>query len=375
MMYLFLFISSIYILLIISFIIGFDKIPITQNKNGPPKNTFSIVIPFRNEARNLPSLLNSLSTINYSKKLFEIILVNDSSNDKFQPIIDDFTKSNPAIKFLLVNNERSSNSPKKDAITTAIGISKFEWIITTDADCIIPTFWLQQFNQFIEEENPLFISAPVKFKKGNSFLFHFQNLNFTSLIGSTIGGFGIHKPIMCNGANLCYHKDTFNLLNGFSGNTAIASGDDVFLLEKMYKAYPNKTKFLKSEEAIVETNPEKTINSFLNQQIRWASKSAAYKSNFSKFVGSTVLAINLILIVLLIATIITPFLWKYLLIIFIQKIIVDFILINKTSSFLSNTQSFKHFVVTSIIYPFFIVFTGILSLFKSYTWKGRIFKK
>ena len=366
-------ISLLYLLLIMAFIFGMKKSKVVKNENAVPKNRFSIVIPFRNEAHNLPNLLNSLSALNYPSELFEILLVNDDSQDNFNLILEEFKNQN--LNLHLIQNVRKTKSPKKDAINTAINFSNFEWIITSDADCIVPKLWLQLFNQFIEDEKPVFISAPVKFSPQNSMLFHFQNLNFISLMGSTIGGFGIHKPFMCNGANLCYRKDAFFEVNGFADNTSIASGDDIFLLEKMLKIYPKKVKFLKSKEAIVETNSENTWKVFLNQQIRWASKSVSYKNPFAKFVGIAVFLENLTVLILGISAMLFPQNWLYFIPVFTLKILVDFILIAQTSVFLKNTKSLKYYIPLSLLYPFFIVFTGCLSTFKSYDWKGRSFKK
>ena len=375
MIYVALSISIIYIILIISLIKGFDKIAVFENKNSSPKSTFSIAIPFRNEVDNLPNLLNSLARIDYPKELFEIMLVNDASQDHFQPLISQFTIQNPEINLTLINNKRSTKSPKKDAITTAINHAKFDWIVTTDADCTVPVNWLLLFNQFIEEEKALFISAPVKFKEEKSLLYHLQNLHFISLIGSTIGGFGLRKPFLCNGANLCYHKETFLELKGFEGNTSIASGDDVFFLEKMQQSYPHKTGFLKTFDGLVETKAITSWKQFLNQQIRWASKSTAYRNRFSMIVGLTVLSMNLILVILGVFAIIFPLFWNFFLWSLALKSIVDLILIFKTSYFLNITNSLKYFLGICVIYPFFIVLIGLLSLVKSYTWKGRIFKK
>jgi cellulose synthase/poly-beta-1,6-N-acetylglucosamine synthase-like glycosyltransferase len=375
MILLLVFISLLYFTIIVFFIIGFNKIAITNNYKTKPHYTFSIIIPFRNEAKNLPILLSSLLKINYPPHLFEIILVNDGSEDDYQQIISTFCKLNPNLNLRVINSERQTGSPKKDAIKTAVKGSKHDWIVTTDADCEVPPNWLELFNQVIEEKEVLFISAPVKFREKNSLLFHFQNLNFISLIGSTIGSFGIHKPIMCNGANLCYNKEAFFKINGFDGNSDIPSGDDVFLLEKMNSSFPGKTYYLKSKEAIVKTNAEKNTISFYNQQVRWAGKSTAYNSIFSKIVGISVLLINATLIILLISSITNPVYWKTLITIFSLKLFIDFILIYKTSSFLNNTSSLKHFLITSTIYPFFVTYTGISSLFKSYQWKGRQFKK
>lgn len=368
-------ISIIYLLLIVAFIIGMNKTDVVKNKNTAPKNRFSIVIPFRNEAPNLPNLLQSISELNYPSELFEILLVNDDSQDNFSSIVEEITKQHPNLNLRVLQNERKTQSPKKDAIETAINLANFEWIITTDADCTVPELWLQLFNQFIEDEQPVFMSAPVKFTAQNSFLLHFQNLNFISLMGSTLGGFGLKKPFMCNGANLCYRKNAFFELQGFEENDNIASGDDIFLLEKMLKAYPKKVKFLKSDEAIVETNSENTWKLFINQQIRWASKSTSYKSIFAKFVGLCVFLENLMVLILGISALLFPKFRIYLLLIFTLKVIIDFILIAQASIFLKNTKSLKHYLPVSLLYPFFIFFTGCLSAFKNYEWKGRSFKK
>jgi hypothetical protein len=58
-----------------------------------------------------------------------------------------------------------------------------------------------------------------------------SNSWIASLQGATIGSFGIGKGFMCNGAN-SLQKSLFQELNGFQGNDTIASGDDVFLLQK-----------------------------------------------------------------------------------------------------------------------------------------------
>jgi glycosyltransferase involved in cell wall biosynthesis len=368
-------ITFFYAALIIFLIIGFDKVETIKKKNITPLNTFSIIIPFKNEVGNLPSLLKSLSKLNYPKDFFKILLVNDDSNDDFNSIIELFKLQNPTLKLFLIDNERKTNSPKKDAINTAIKISKYDWILTTDADCEVPKNWLLIFNQFIVNKKPLFISAPVKFKTNKGLLFHFQNLNFISLIGSTIGGFGIKKPFMCNGANLCYHKNTFTKLNGFEGNTTIASGDDIFLLEKMLQSHPEKVHFLKSNEATVKTSSEKTWKLFFNQQLRWASKTTAYKSSFSKIVATTVFLENLILFIFGILIIFKPDYWNLFLILLFVKTTVDFVLIIKTRRFLESNKSLKYYLITCIFYPFYIVFIAFSSLFKNYEWKGKTFKK
>ncbi len=368
-------ISLIYCALILFFVKGFDKIEIYQTQNKPPKANFSIVIPFRNEALNLPNLLHSLAQLKYSKSKFEVLLINDNSNDNFKKIINDFKSKQIGIDLKVIDNIRKTNSPKKDAIDIGIQTSKYEWIITTDADCNLPQKWLNTMDDFIQNESPKMIVSPVTFQAENKFLDNFQALDFLSLQGSTIGGFGINKPFLCNGANLCYSKSAFFKVDGFIGNDNIASGDDIFLLEKMINQFPEKVKYLKSNEVIVTTKPENNLNRLIQQRIRWASKTSAYNKPFGKMVGVIVFLTNAYLILLITLAMLNKITWQHFGLFFLIKFNVDFLLLYKTSTFFNQQKALKTYLISSVLHPFFIVITALFSFKKGYKWKGRTFKK
>ena len=375
MIYLVFIISIIYTILILSFIIGFDKVKLFKTENSIPENTFTVVIPFRNEEKNLPSLLETLSQLDYPKELFALILVNDDSNDNSTEIIEEFKKRNLELDISILNNIRKSNSPKKDAIETAIQKSKYDWILTTDADCIVPKKWLKTFDKFIQNNNPKMICAPVTYNAKNSFLEQFQLLDFISLIGSTIGGFGINKPFLCNGANLCYTKESFQQINGFVGNNNISSGDDIFILEKMVAKFPNQVYFLKSYDALVITKPQPTFKELISQRIRWASKTSSYNNWFGKFVGVIVFLMNFLIVILLITTLLKLFSWQLFILLTLIKFSIDFTLILKTLILTKQSKNIIFYPFIAIFYPFFIILTSFLIFFKtSYKWKKRRFK-
>ncbi len=372
----------VYLILIGLLIYGFDKVDDFKLQDLPAKTKFSIVIPFRNEVENIPKLLASISKLNYPKSLFEIILVDDDSEDDSVSLIKklldtksskkDFTRSD---NIRIIKNKRTSNSPKKDAITSAIAVSKFNWIITTDADCIFPAYWLDIFDECIQTKRPDCIVAPVTYHGANSFFNRFQILDFLSLQGATIGGFGLSKPFMCNGANFGYRKSVFNGLNGFEGNTDIASGDDIFLLEKFIKNDAQKVCYLKSQKAIVTTNSAKNISQLIQQRLRWASKTSRSTNGFTKAVGLVVLLGNLVCLGLIPAVILNYLTLKIAITLFIIKFSIDFLLLFKTSRFFKQETLLLSYLFSSLIYPFFSVYIVMLSLFKSYEWKGRTFKK
>ncbi|GAB4160425.1 MAG: glycosyltransferase [Winogradskyella sp.] len=378
----FIIVILLYLCLIGSLSYGFDKVEDFKLKDLKPRTKFSVIVPFRNEAANLPKLLDSFFKLNYPQTLFEVILVDDDSEDDsmktIRTVIDtksfekDFTRTD-IIK--VIKNNRTSNSPKKDAITTALKMSQYDWIVTTDADCILPKYWLDTFDECIQTNQPNCVVAPVTYSDGSSFLKRFQILDILSLQGATVGGFGLKLPFLSNGANFAYRKAAFQAVDGFSGNNNLASGDDIFLLEKLKKIDLKKILYLKSDQAIVTTKPMADLKSLIHQRLRWASKTSRNPNWFSKLVGLIVFSGNLACIAILpifLFGLITPRITIALLVI---KFSIDFLLLFKTARFFKQERVLFSYVWSCLLYPFFSVYIAILSLFKSYEWKGRTFKK
>jgi len=360
-------ILAIYIFSISLLIYGFLRIKTYQKKNLDPKTGFTIIVPFRNENENLPNLLESFSNLNYPKDLFQVILVDDSSEEKFQVLGFKFQVSQ-------IDNIRVSNSPKKDAITTAMQHVKTDWVITTDADCVVPENWLLTFDHYIQENKVSMLAGAVTYKCGNSFLDHFQQLDLTSLQGATIGSFGLNNGFMCNGANFAYKKTLFERLNGFEGNDKIASGDDVFLLQKAIENFPKKVHYLKAEEAIVVTKPTENWTALFYQRVRWAAKTSSYKSTFGKYLGLIVFFGNLSFVIGFFLLLFEIWAYPIFVLFAFSKFLIDFILLYSTNQFLTKSR-IKSLLLSNLLYPFFSSTVALYSLFGSYKWKGRQFKK
>ncbi len=360
-------IMILYFLVIIALIYGFSKVKKFQSADISPKTKFSIIVPFRNEAAHLPLLLKSLSELHYPMHLFEVFLVNDASTDGFEMPCCEF-------KTTVLNNRRISNAPKKDALLTAIQVIKTEWIVSTDADCVVNPNWLKTLDCFIQNKNPEMIVGAVTYKTEASFLHHFQQLYLASLQGATMGSFGIKIPFMCNGANFAYTKSLFEKLNGFEGNATIASGDDVFLLQKAIANFPEKVCYLKSEKAIVVTKPLDNWNDLWFQSVRWASKTTSYQSRYGQFLGLVVFGGNFCWLLGLGFFLSGMITFKIGFPLLMTKFLIDGILIYSTNLFLKTPT--RHLIFGSLLYPFFSVSVALYSVFfGSYEWKGRRFTK
>lgn len=360
----------IYVAAIVWLIKGFNLQPSfepTEKLNSITR--FTIVVPFRNEAKNLPFLLDSFSKLKYPTTLFEIILVDDDSSDNFKI-------PNLPLPISVVKNKRVSNSPKKDAIATAIPLSRMEWIITTDADCTVHPEWLITLDNFIQQnQNKVeMIAGAVIYDAQDNFLHQFQQLDLTGLQGTTIGSFGIKKPFICNGANFAYTKSIFEGINGFEGNNKIASGDDVFLLQKAISRFPEKVDYLKSSKNIVITKPLNDWKSLFFQRVRWASKTKSYQNQDGKMLATIVFGCNLSLILggfMVFFGIISV---NGLVILLGLKTLADFVLLYKTNKFLSH-KKLDYLIAATVVYPLFSSAVALYSFWGKYTWKGRTFKQ
>lgn len=351
--------------MILLFIVGLIRLPKTEVDKTLNPQKFSVLIPFRNEENSLDTLLKSIQNLEYNSDNLEILLIDDESTDNSVNIIKRWQNKIPNIKIL--NNQRVSYSPKKDAIQVGIKASKFDFIITTDADCVFPKNWLFAYNTIIHQKQSLFVAGPIALKINKNFVEQYQKHDSLSLIGVTMGSFGIQQPMMCNAANMGFDKKAYLQMQFHQTN--IASGDDVFTLENFVKSFTKKVHYLNTTEALVVTKSENNWENVIQQRIRWAAKSTQYKSLFTKFVGLIVLITQLTIVV---GLILKPFLTFYLLLV---KIGIDLIIILITSKKLKQKISIPQYVLMGILYPFLNTYIGIKALFGGYTWKERSFKK
>ncbi len=352
-----------YIAVISVFTVGFlrlktffpsDKKPNTNNLK------LSVLIPFRNEEKNLPFLFKNLEKQSLGQSFFEIIFIDDFSEDKSAEILKNLIKDKKHFK--LISNA-SNKQGKKHALKAGIQAAESDFIVTTDADCIHPKTWLQTIQDFFYEKKPKLIIAPV-IMNGNGFFGNLQALEFLSLISSAAGAAAVKHPIMCNGANLAFQKSIFNEFDDAMNLTEV-SGDDVFLLHSFKKKYPDEIKYLKSNDAVVRTNSEPTFKSFLKQRVRWASKSKSYKDIDTIFVSIIVFLTNLLLPI---SAVLSFFGRHYFLIfsfLFLSKVFTDFILLSVSAYYFKQIKQLIFFPVLSLVYPFYIIFTAIIGLFNN----------
>jgi poly-beta-1,6-N-acetyl-D-glucosamine synthase len=356
----------LYSLLVIYYWMAWRSVPEHITPSSITRSKISIIIPARNEEENIAVLLNALEKQTYPGELFEVIVVDDNSSDQTANIV----RQHPQVKLIQLKDE-GINSYKKKAIESGIASATGNLVVTTDADCVPQPGWLQTIAGFYIEKNAVFVAAPVSINCNSTLLQTFQAMDFMILQAITGAAVSKKKLSMCNGANIAYSKKAFDEVNGFSGIDNIASGDDMLLMHKIWKRYPDNVFYLRSKEAIVSTQPQKTWKAFFNQRIRWASKANHYDDKRFFPVLLLVYLFNFSFLALTVAGFFCNCYWLYLAGLWIAKTIVVFPLFRSAAVFFNKTWAIKLFFFFQPLHIFYTIISGLFGQFGRYEWKGR----
>ena len=361
-------ISALYLIYILAFTFGLynlkEKFFTFNNKNNVKA---SVLIAARNEEKNIGKLLKSLYNQTFSKELFEVIIIDDHSEDETISIVENFLKEHKDINLKFFKAEKEG---KKHAISQALHLAENELILVTDADCFLKETWIESIVNFYKEENCKMILSPVLLSPAETFFEKIQVLEHLSLIVSTAGSAAIGFPVMCNGANMAYERLAALEVEKQRKDFNIPSGDDMFLMEYFIKNYgAENVKFLLSKTAIVKTNTCKNISEFFRQRRRWVSKTKSYTSWKILSTAFVVLFFNLSIISLLVSALFSPtLLIPYFLLTFL-KFLIDYPLLRNITTFMNQKNLLIWTLPLEFVYPFYAVFTAISGMLINVKWK------
>jgi cellulose synthase/poly-beta-1,6-N-acetylglucosamine synthase-like glycosyltransferase len=362
-----------YLLFLFNVLFGLRKLVPRKTKNTHLE-FISVIIPFRNEEEKILYNLKSIEEQDYPKDKFEIIYVNDSSEDNSLKILsENISVLNK--KVLSVPQDFSPSAHKKRAIRYGIENSKGEIIVTTDADCVYNSEWLDSLVQNFDDQTG-FVSGPVEFINESNLFSQVQKLEFAGLVLTGAGLIGSGIPTICNAANIAYRKKVFEEVSGFNDQMNLSSGDDELLMQKIAKDTNYKVKFSIDKKSIVRTPANKSANDFYQQRKRWASKGLFYRDK--------TLVFKLILIYLFFLGLTTQialaifYNWIFFLsfaISILIKIVFEFKILSEGRKIMFSRLSLKYFLVSEMLHIPYITIAGLAGSFGNYFWKKRKIKR
>ncbi|MBE2245716.1 MAG: glycosyltransferase [Candidatus Competibacteraceae bacterium] len=323
----------------------------------------SIIIPCRNEEKNIAFLLHRLTQVDDWQNQYEIICINDHSDDNTWDVIKSF---NGVICLELENEEG-----KKAAITLGVYHASGDIVVVTDADCIPGKEWIHGLCASFYDSHIYFVCGWVNMIKSSTLLSGIFSLEFSTLAASSAALCGNHHPVLCNGASMAFRRSAFFHVNGYVDDRMV-SGDDVFLLHKIKAAYGNDSiMYVVSPAYAVHTTSPDSFSAFWQQRLRWAGKARAYIDLDARWLSFIVFAFNAFLWIALLGSVLQGE-WLMFVIAWVIKAIADFAFVFLYTGYTQQRKLLRYILPLSLVYWIYVPCVASLSVFSGHIlWKGR----
>lgn len=318
----------------------------------------SVIVAAKNEENNVAALINSLQALDYPSNKYEVIFVDDNSDDDTYEVVRKLITGIQNYK--LTRAENKILPAKKGALQVGLLSARYNFIVTTDADCIVQPQWLKYIsNKFMSGFDIVFgISTYIKDNNFTNLAARYFNFRSHILI---FGFANLGMPYSAFGANFGYNKSSFSDKTLYVNNQDTLSGDDDLLLKEAVRS-KKSIGFTTNLDAAVYTKSKSLFPDFIKQKSRHTSTSLHYllrhKIILSLWHVPNVLAILLLPL---------GFYESYFLLPFLMKIILDLLLHNRFQEKFGYRFGLPEVLISLIIYEFILV----IAFFNSFSFKKR----
>lgn len=357
-------VSILYVFLLVYYRRGWVKLP----KAAIGYTTgVTLLIPARNEASNLPDLLQDIEQQQFEGQI-EVVVLDDHSTDNTPAIA--ISKGARVIR-LADYPPPSHMAFKKLAITLGVEAASHPWVVTLDADNRIGRWWINALLSGATSDTKM-IAGPVLMQQQNGLLGAFQQWDMLGMQLFTGGGIANGHPVLVNGASLAFSKAAFEEVRGFAGATDKASGDDIFLMQKIRQRFGSAAiRYAADHDAVVLTRPMSTWMDLWQQRIRWASKTSRMLRPATLLLMGGAFLFHLCLLV---AGVLSLFHLSWLgvfFVVFLLKHLAERWALQPLVRHWRLHMPWQWMPMSQLLYVPYVVVVGFLGNFISYRWKGR----
>ena len=264
--------------------LGWYKQPEIPDRIGllPP---VSVVICAHNERHNLEKNLPDILSQDYDD--FEVVVVNDCSDDETEELLTELSRLNPALKIVHLRQSLNFFRSKKFPLSMGIKSARNEILLLTDADCSpVGKKWITEMVRGYQKNDTEVVLGYGPYTKTKSLLNLLIRFDTLQIAMQYLSLALIGRPYMGVGRNLSYHKSLFLKHKGFTAHYNIPSGDDDLFISQV--ASKKNINIVIREDARMFSMPKQSFSSWITQKRRHLSTSSYYHF-LTKFVLGTII--------------------------------------------------------------------------------------
>ena len=358
--------TLIYIVFLTRVRLGLQSLSHQRTLNVHP--SVSVVIAARNEEDTIGPCLRSVLAQDYPPELFDIIVVDDRSDDGTAEVVSALAREHPQVRLAASpSGSETAAAGKAAALRRGIGMARGECIATTDADCTVPRGWLTamvaQFRPGVG-----IVSGPLVEQPRDTLFSRMEALEFFGLIAVGGGLIAAGRPIICNGANLAFFRTAYDAVGGYGEGPE--ANDDEGLMNRIVHRRAGAAAFAATKDALVRTASDNTAWRFFLQRARWASKRGRYEDKSILVTLVAVYLFFLVLFIALVAVAVEPLLALPVGIVLAGKALLDFLTLRSAGKILGVSIPVVPFLIAELLHVPYIVCAAAVGQFVRTSWKS-----
>ncbi len=325
----------------------------------------SVIVVANNEFENLQRLVPSILAQEYPD--FELILVDDRSYDGTYEYFKAFSSTEPRLKFLRVDEVLEAFNTKKFALTLGIKAAKNEYVLFTDADCMVNSpKWISYMvsSFYAPKKIMLGVSPYLPAKTFLNQIIQFETgMTAMNYLSYALAG----VPYMGVGRNMAYQKRLFLESKGFHPYNNVNGGDDDLFMQKVMTG--ENVAICLEKDTFVYSTPKTTWLEWFEQKKRHYSVSKFYTKK-SKILLGLFHSSYLLSYILFFILLFSQEFRLYSFAIFLVRLILFWVLGAKLLNRLASRAEWYLFPFLEIMHSITVVLLGLLGLkAKRIKWK------
>jgi cellulose synthase/poly-beta-1,6-N-acetylglucosamine synthase-like glycosyltransferase len=357
-------IGSAYLAIIVALIVGLLRSVAADRPDRSPQPFVSVLIPARDEEATVRACLESVRDQTYPRDRYEVILIDDHSSDGTARIACELQPTFPHLR-IIVPKESSDLTGRSNALAQGIDVAKGEIFLMTDADCVVPSTWVEGTTARFTDG--VGVVGGLTVQRSSNWLEGMQSLDWSFLLGIAAATVGLRLPLSIIGNNFSIHRRAYDDVGGFRRIKNSVTEDF-----QLFKAVVNTGRwgyrFMVDPATTNVTRPCPTIREVIEQKHRWGRGGLDLN-----WLGYTLIIVAYLMHAALAIAAFTDggafWLW------WVLKVWGDLTFVGLVLARIGRLRDLRHILSFELYYPLYVLLMPLrVLLVRDVVWKGRAYQ-